>query len=545
MLGNLIYLGGKYLRLSEEDGDKIESESIVNQSILIDNFLKNVSDITIIDTFKDDGYTGTDFERPGFQALMQAVEKGEINCIIVKDLSRLGREHIDVDRYVQKIFPSLGVRFISINDHYDSLTANDSETHLIMPVKSFVNDSYCRDISIKIRSNLAAKRQNGDYVGSYVAYGYKKDTADKRKLVIDPAAANVVTRIFAWKLEGMSNLSIANRLNGLGVLAPADYKKTQGINYKSAFQTHMKAQWSPVAIARILRNPIYIGTLIQGKTYRVNYKVKQQRQNSAEKWAVVPQNHEPIIDEGSYQLVQQLLNKDLRTVPGNERNYMFGGILFCGDCGRNMIHRSVSYKGKKTVYYICTTYNRGDGCSRHSIREDVLIRLVEDSVKVYSEMTDAVYDAVQLIRSQKVETDVVIEYDNTILRLREEKVKYTKLILTLSENLKKGIISKKDYETYRNKYQDQLENIEWSIEKQRSYISDLMEHRFFCDQWMEKFLEKPDIGSVDRDLVLRYIEKILVYENKQIEIVFRFQDEINAAVGIAENMADILKRKEG
>lgn len=354
-----VFKAGKYLRLSIEDGDKAESESIINQSILIDSFIENNPDITITDIFKDDGYTGTDFNRPGFQAMMEAVENGSINCIIVKDLSRFGREHIDVDRYIQKIFPRRGVRFISVNDHYDSLTANESETHLVLPVKSFVNDSYSRDISIKVRSNLEAKRQNGDYVGAYVSYGYLKDKKDKNKLAVDLQVSENVVQMFQWKLDGLSCQMIADKLNTLGILSPAEHKKKLGINYRSAFQRNMKSMWSAVAVGRILRNPIYIGTLEQGKTSRVNYKVKEQRRNPEEKWSVKENNHKPIIEKSTFDLVQQLLEKDMRVAPGKEANYMFAGLLECGDCGRNLIRRKKSYKGEETVSYICTTYNRG------------------------------------------------------------------------------------------------------------------------------------------------------------------------------------------
>ena len=216
-----IWIAAKYLRLSIEDGDKAESESIVNQSILIDNYMKSTSDITIVETFKDDGFSGTDFKRPGFQAMLKAIENKEINCIIVKDLSRFGREHIDVDRYIQKVFPQLGVRFIAINDNYDSETANITDTHLVLPVKSFVNDTYCRQNSQKVRSHLSAKRNIGEYVGNYVSYGYKKCDADKSQIEIDPVAAKHVRDIFNWKMEGMSNQLIADKLNELGVLAPA------------------------------------------------------------------------------------------------------------------------------------------------------------------------------------------------------------------------------------------------------------------------------------------------------------------------------------
>ena len=287
-----IWIAAKYLRLSIEDGDKAESESIVNQSILIDNYMKSTSDITIVETFKDDGFSGTDFKRPGFQAMLKAIENKEINCIIVKDLSRFGREHIDVDRYIQKVFPQLGVRFIAINDNYDSETANITDTHLVLPVKSFVNDTYCRQNSQKVRSHLSAKRNIGEYVGNYVSYGYKKCDADKSQIEIDPVAAKHVRDIFNWKMEGMSNQLIADKLNELGVLAPADYKRATGVNFKSSFQTHLTSRWSAVAIIRILKNPIYYGVLQQGKSQRINYKVKVQRALPKEEWVIFENHHE-------------------------------------------------------------------------------------------------------------------------------------------------------------------------------------------------------------------------------------------------------------
>ena len=349
-----IWIAAKYLRLSIEDGDKAESESIVNQSILIDNYMKSTSDITIVETFKDDGFSGTDFKRPGFQAMLKAIENKEINCIIVKDLSRFGREHIDVDRYIQKVFPQLGVRFIAINDNYDSETANITDTHLVLPVKSFVNDTYCRQNSQKVRSHLSAKRNIGEYVGNYVSYGYKKCDADKSQIEIDPVAAKHVRDIFNWKMEGMSNQLIADKLNELGVLAPADYKRATGVNFKSSFQTHLTSRWSAVAIIRILKNPIYYGVLQQGKSQRINYKVKVQRALPKEEWVIFENHHEGIVTKEEYETVQMLLAKDTRIAPGENRLYLFGGLLSCGDCGSNLIRRTNSYKGEKT--FIFSTY---------------------------------------------------------------------------------------------------------------------------------------------------------------------------------------------
>ena len=536
MQKNGIWLACKYLRLSIEDGDKTESESIVNQAVMIDNYMKQVSDITIIETFKDDGFSGTDFNRPGFVSMMECIEKKEINCIIVKDLSRFGREHIDVDRYIQKVFPAMGVRFIAINDNYDSLTANMTDTHLVLPVKSFVNDTYCRQTSQKIRSHLEAKRGIGQYVGSYVVYGYKKSDQDKNEIEIDPVAAKHVKEIFEWKKEGLSNQQIADRLNKAGVMAPADYKRSMGIHFKSSFQTHLSSKWSAMAVGRILKNPIYCGDLEQGKSRRVNYKVKIQRDIPKEQWAVVENHHDAIIDRSSFNLIQLLNRKDTRIAPGEEKLYLFGGLLFCGDCGRTMIRRIKHYREKEKVYYICTTYNRQKGCSRHSIKEDDLVSIIQNGLKLYGQMTDAVREAVSFLKKHQINVQTLVQRDDLVLKLRRELEKYYKLVHSLSGSLANGIINKQDYKLLHDKYQDRIRELEEDIEHQETYIEELIEKKLLCGQWAEQFLKKPDIGVLDRDTLVHYIEKIVVYEDKRIEIIYRFQDELTAAARLSENI---------
>ena len=488
-----IWIAAKYLRLSIEDGDKAESESIVNQSILIDNYMKSTSDITIVETFKDDGFSGTDFNRPGFQAMLKAIENKEINCIIVKDLSRFGREHIDVDQYIQKVFPQLGVRFIAINDNYDSETANITDTHLVLPVKSFVNDTYCRQNSQKVRSHLSAKRNIGEYVGNYVSYGYRK--------------------------------------------CKADYKRATGVNFKSSFQTHLTSRWSAVAIIRILKNPIYYGVLQQGKSQRINYKVKVQRALPKEEWVIFENHHEGIVTKEEYETVQMLLAKDTRIAPGENRLYLFGGLLSCGDCGSNLIRRINSYKGEKTVFYICSSYNKKkDQCSRHSIREDVLIQLVMDSLKMYSKMTDAIRNAVEYLKENSLDTQTLIQHDDQILELRNKVNKYYKLLHSLSGNLASGVISRDDYALLRERYQTEIKSLESNIEKQEEYMEDLLENKLLCEEWVNTFLEKPSLGDLDRDMLLQYVEKINVFEGRKIEIVYRFQDELVTAARLAEQI---------
>ena len=316
-------LAADYLRLSREDGDKLESDSIRNQRSLINDFVKQHPEITLVDEYVDDGYSGTNFERPAFKRLIEDVKKKKINCIIVKDLSRLGRNYIETGRYLEKIFPFLGVRFIAVTDHYDSAAESDDADQIIVPFKNLINDAYCRDISIKIRSQLDVKRKNGQFIGSFAGYGYQKDPENKNHLIIDEYAADIVRYIFNLKMDGYSSQRIAEKLNEMGVLPPMEYKRSCGMNYNSGFRSGAKPKWAVTTVNRILTNELYTGTMVQGKNRKINYKVKECRPVAEENWIRVEKTHEAIIAEEIFQYVQSLMELDTRTAPEEESVYIF------------------------------------------------------------------------------------------------------------------------------------------------------------------------------------------------------------------------------
>ena len=230
------YRCAAYLRLSRSDGDQQESNSIKNQRALLNDYLGKHPELHKVDEYVDDGYSGTNFERPDFKRMMQDIENRKINCIIVKDLSRFGRNYIETGRYLERIFPFMGVRFIAINDHYDSAEENDDKGRILIPFNNLINDTYCRDISMRVRSHLDVKRKEGQFIGSFAGYGYQKDPKDKNHLIIDEYAAGIVQEIFKLKLNGMSAQHIANHLNELGVLPPNEYKRASGFNYTCGFR---------------------------------------------------------------------------------------------------------------------------------------------------------------------------------------------------------------------------------------------------------------------------------------------------------------------
>ena len=265
-----------YLRLSRDDGDKEESNSITGQRELLRDFIRTRPELREYAVRIDDGFTGSNFERPSFKKMLEDVKAGRTNCIIVKDLSRFGRNYLDAGEYIEKIFPFLGVRFIAVNDNYDSLGGKNASDELIIPFKNLINEAYCRDISVKVRTQLEVKRKSGQYIGAFAVYGYLKDETDKNRLVADEYAADVVRDIFKWKLEGMSPQDIAARLNHSGVLSPMEYKKSLGMRFATSFKANPQAAWSANAVLRILKNPVYTGILIQGKETTPSYKVQRQ-----------------------------------------------------------------------------------------------------------------------------------------------------------------------------------------------------------------------------------------------------------------------------
>ncbi len=541
------YMAAVYLRLSKEDEDlreikdKKESNSIANQKALILKTLESMPDVTLYDIYIDDGFTGLNFERPNFQRMCEDIYNGRVNMVIVKDLSRLGRDYIDSGRYVKKIFPSYHVRFVSVLDHFDSLTATQSDVNLLIPVKNFVNDNYSRDISGKVRSHQEVMRENGLYVGSHVAYGYKKLETDRNRIIPDEYAADIVRKIFDWKLKGLSSASIADKLNGLGVAAPSEYKRQLGGNYKSGFQKNRKAKWSAVAINRILRNKIYIGVLEQGKREKVNYKLNKVVEKPETEWAVKENTHEAIISKPDFENVAKLLNLDTRKSPKEETLFMLSGLMFCGECGRSMVRRCNRYKDKQSVYYICATYNKGKGCSRHSIAQSVIEDILLDAIKRHIEHVARLDELLSSIRDREVNYDDIVANDREILAKYKELDQCKKVEMSLHRDLAAGIISIKEYEQFKNNFAHKSAEIEATIRKLQEEIETVFNEGLFADEWIDTFTKTGNITSLDRSIVLSLVEKITIHEENRIEITFKYQDEYETLCRIIETLPVSLK----
>ena len=522
-----------YLRLSKEDDDlscssgaKSESNSISNQRKLIYDFMKSHPELDLYDEYKDDGKSGSNFDRAEFQRMMKDIEAGKVNCVVVKDQSRFGRDYIDVGKYKEKIFPKLGVRFITINEGYDSLSATSSDD-LAFTINSFVYDFYIRDISTKIRTNLTAKKQNGEYAGAFVAYGYVKDSNDKSKLVVDQFAADVVRDIFRWKIEGLSPQNIAVRLNELGIPSPAEYKKLSGSNYKTSFQTSSKAVWSHVSVRRILKNEIYLGVMIQGKRTTPNYKTKTVVTKAESEWLRVEGTHEAIISVRDFELVQELLRDDTHCRAGDVTVPVYAGRIYCGDCGATAVRKTVSYAGRRYVYYVCNA-NKHDKtvCSRHSIREDILGQVIYQTVRHQIDLLLDVDKALRQFENLSWEKHKLKQLDASI-EIQEEVVrKNNTLRLGIYEDLRAGLLDRSEYESLKKELAERIAEATAAIEKLNKEKREILDGVSKQQSWIEQFRQYENVTELTRPMVIHLIERINIFEDSNIEIVFRHRNQI-------------------
>ena len=521
---NKIWNATLYLRLSRDDGDKEESNSITGQRELLRDYISQRPEFREYAVRVDDGFSGSTFERPSFQKMIEDVKAGRTDCIIVKDLSRFGRNYLDAGEYIEKIFPFLGVRFIAVNDNYDSLGDKKASDDLIIPFKNLINEAYCRDISVKIRSQLEIKRKNGQFLGSFAAFGYLKDEHNKNKLVVDQYAADIVRDIFKWKLEGVSPQDIADALNKLGVLSPMEYKRSLGMKFTTSFKTNSKALWSAGTVIRVLKNPIYTGVLIQGKETTPSYKVHKRVTKDESEWTVIEDSHEAIISKIDFDSVQKVLKCDTRRSPGGKAVGLFSGMIFCGDCGASMVRKTVPAGEKKYVYYVCSAHKQDKSCSPHRIRDNALEEIVLDSLKQHiSEVVD-MSELLTITDTAPLRTAQAQKVQRQLDKKHEEYEKLQKLLMSLYENLTDGIIDREEYTRLKASFTARADEAEKQMDALRGQLEDIHNHGTE-NAWMNEFIKRQGLTALDRAVVVALIDKILIHSNDVVEIIYRWQDE--------------------
>ena len=524
-----IYHAAIYVRLSKEDGDagnaaKAESNSISNQKNLIKDFLKGKEDIVVVSERVDDGYSGSSFERPAFQMMLEDIKKGAIDCVVVKDLSRFGREYIDSGMYIERLFPALGVRFIAINDGYDSLDGKNQSNEIIIPFKNLINDAYCRDISVKIRSHLEVKRKNGEYIGSFTPFGYRKSAEDYHRIVIDPYAAKVVQDIFRMKLHGMSQDGIAGRLNEMGILPPAEYKASIGSNYRTGFKTKEKSEWTSVMVRRILTNETYIGNLVQGRRTTPNHKVKKTVLKEESDWTRIEKNHEAVIPDRDFEIVQRLLSMDTRTAPDHDGVYPLSGLAVCGGCGMPMVRKTSTAGGKTYAYYVCSTHKASKECSPHSISaeklEKTVLSLLQQHISNILELK-RILSFIETVPFQQID---MRKLEERRAEKEAEIQRCTELGTTLYEDMRDGMISREDYRELHAAYEARRKSAQAAVRQIGMEMEQVLERKSGGFAWLDYFTEHQNIGGLTRYVAVSLVREVRVIDKKNIEVVFDFDD---------------------
>lgn len=513
------YNAGLYIRLSDEDGDKEESDSVTNQRKLLLGFCARQEDILVKDLYIDDGFSGTNFNRPDFKRMIRDIENQVIDCVIVKDLSRFGRDYIDSGKYLERFFPQRGIRFISIADGIDS---NRSEYDLMLPIRNIFNEQYARDISKKIHYTIDTKQKAGEFIGAFPCYGYTKDPNNKNKLIVDDYAAQTVRRIFDLFLQGFGKQRIARILNEEGILSPTAYKQTNGTNYQNGHKRSEKSiTWHYSTINMILHNEMYIGNMVQGK-HKQSFGVKKKSVNK-DNWIIVKNTHEAIIDIDTWNKAQVLLERRTRKLDLSTNQHIFAGFLRCGDCDFAMSKVSYMKKGQPIARYCCGNYKKNgkEYCTNHIIDCEVLEKIVLNDLKqIIHNISDLEELAKPSIRKQSCH-----DRDSQIKKLEKELIKCQRLQQSLYEDYKEGILTKEEFLSYKIDYSEKKENINKQIEFYSKDSS--VQENVIRNEWMEKLLKYKTIDKLDRSIVVEMINVIYIYENKRVKIVYNFSDELS------------------
>lgn len=513
-----------YPRLSHEDELQGESNSISNQKRILETYAKQ-NGFTNLRWYTDDGFSGANFHRPGFQQMLSDIEAGLINCVIVKDLSRLGRNVIDTGYYIERYFPTQGVRFIAVNDRYDSSSPDHAHDGIIIPLRNMINEAYALDIAKKIKAQQRQAMKDGKYVGARTPYGYLKAPDDCHQLIIDPVAAEVVKTMFQWAAEGDGLNTIAVRLNKAGVLSPSHYKKRLGeITHENLIGN---GNWQTRTVAKILRAGVYAGDLVQGVSKVIDHK---QVRASADEWTVVRDTHEAIVSRELFDAVQKALDRAAQQAKDREIHSwspnLLRGKIFCAHCGHSLHRQKCVRKKTADVYvYHCISNNRikKGACPGTFIFEKELLDALADMIQEQLDTTLGQYSIGLESLSKEVEEQKSIQAKITS---RKQEIQQLRTYQRgLYEGLIQNHLSQDEYFAFKEKYEAKIEAISEEIEQLKAglaIIARQLEQYKMLSQDAQHIKEDSQLTAA---LIDRLIERVEVSREKQITVHFRFQSE--------------------
>lgn len=526
---------GEYIRLSKEDLNrgKDDSNSVVNQKALLDDYYRqHMNEFESVEPpYVDDGYTGTDTNREGFQKLLSDIYAKKVNCVIVKDLSRLSRNYTDAGSLIENLFVQMNVRFISLAEGIDSYLNPDSISNLIVPITNVINDNFCYQTSKKIRQVFDYKRRNGEFIGGFAAYGYMKNPKDKNALVVDEEAAEVIKNIYAWFLDGRSKNAIVHTLNSHGILCPSEYKKSKGLNYQNP-SAEMKPMWSSKTVNDILKNRLYVGDMVQGRQRVKSYKIHTQEQVPESKWYIVENTHEPIIDRAVFEKVQQLRKRDTRTAPRKKKLYLFSGFLHCADCGKAMSRSQV----KGTVYYFCRTYKDQSktACTKHSIKHNRLEAAVLYAIQQQIYLAVDYANTLEYTRTASLQKSQSIRLEALIEAKKKERTKIMRYKQSIYQDWKDGEITHNDYDHMSEDYERQIAVINTILDNLTVKREQLQNNVDTEDPFLATFKKFENIDKLTREVLIELVDHIKVHENGSISIKFQFADKLRRVMEYIE-----------
>lgn len=505
-----------YIRLSKEDESEGPSQSVTNQQSLLNEFAQQHR-LSVYDTYIDDGYSGTSFDRPDFQRMIADIEAKKVNMVVTKDLSRLGRDYIMTGHYMERYFPEHRVRYISLLDGID--TGVDSTANDITPFRAIMNDMYAKDISKKIKSVKRDKQRKGQFIGGKPMYGYKMHPTEKNKIVIDEEVAPIVRRIFAMALDGMSCRKIATTLNEEHIPTPATY-----CGWKVGNPGPYTGLWSSERISDMLQNETYIGNMVQGRMVKISYKSKKCLRQDRENWVVVENTHEPLVDKETFRKVRMLVDSRKHT-RSRTYDFLLKGMIFCHECGYPLatINRK-NAAGEDVLYFVCRTYQRftkAGVCSCHSIKEKTVTDAVVESVR---QTCEHYLHPEQLVPIAEKAVKQAQEADKTALEIQNLQNR----ISTMTANLDKmymdklsGILADADFQRIYLKVKEDRSRLESQLKDLESRRDSPIKETDVAKELVTRFVST---ACASRELLVSLIERIELTENKEIIIKFRFRE---------------------
>ena len=508
------YHAALYIRLSKEDESEGPSQSVQNQESLLREFVQQHR-LSVYDTYVDDGWSGTNFDRPDFQRMIGDIEARKVNMVITKDLSRLGRDYIMTGHYMERYFPEHRVRYISLLDGID--TGVDSTANDITPFRAIMNDMYAKDISKKIKSVKRDKQRKGQFIGGKPAYGYKMHPTEKNKIVIDEEVAPVVRRIFALALSGMSCRNIATRLNQEGVPTPATYA-----NLPVARPGPYTGLWSSERISEMLQNETYIGNMVQGRSVKISYKSKKCLRQAPANWVVVEGTHEPLVDGETFRKVQLLVGSRKHT-RSRTYDFLLKGLIFCHECGYPLaVLNRKNARGEDVLYFVCRTYQRftkAGVCTCHSIKEKTVTDAVVAKVR---EVCQACLKPDELLPMAREAVENAGKGSGLKMELQDLQSRIDSLTANLDRmytDRLSGLLPEADFQRIFGRIKlerEQMEEKRQALEFQKKSPAPSEDR---ARELVQRFIET---AGESRELLVSLIERVELTEDKEVIIKFRF-----------------------